>query len=256
MDPTTTPAPWWAALLDVTGAPASPLAGSAAGLVGSYVVDDRALPAHDPAAGPVTLSVTGGAGQLSGPAALAGRRGVVLHAVRVVLRDLDDLRGNARRVVAAVDDARAAGSLDPATPVVVALPDLEPGADWLGAVDEVAARELALALPLVGTDGPADPLRVAAWLAAGFDRETPVTVLGGDPLCVLGAARRAFDGAGAVEVAAALSGRPAEALEGLDEVALVGVRRWLLGVQCGPDGPTRVAADLAGLGITQPSPET
>ncbi len=256
MDPTTAPAPWWTALLDVTGTPPTTGSGPAAALVGSYVVDDRALPDHDPAAGPVTLAVTGGAGQLAGPAALAGRRGVALRAVRVVLRDLDDLRGNARRVVAAVDAARADGSLDEATTVVVGLPDLEPGADWQGAVDEVATRELAVALPLVGTDGPPDPLRVAAWLEAAFDRETPVTALGGDPLCLLGAARRAFDGAGAVEVAAALSGRPAEALEGLDETALGGVRRWVLGVQCGADGPTRVAADLAGLGITQPSPET
>ena len=236
--------PWYAGLLDVVGAGHVDHL-----LVGSSVVDDRDLPSQNPAAGPVTLLVTGGAGQVAGPAALATRRGIALRAVRVTLRDLGDLRGNARRVVAAVESARAEGSLDAATTVAVGLPDAEPGADWLGALDEAASLELAVTLPLVTSAGPADPLRVAAWLEAAFDRETPVAALGGDPLCVLGAARRAFDGSGAVEVAAALTGSPAEALAGLDDTALVGVRRWVLGVQCDADGPARVAADLAGLGI-------
>ena len=64
--------------------------------------------------------------------------------VEIALRDLDDLAGNARRVVAAVDAARAEGVLDEATTVHVELPATEPSASWLAAADEVAAAELRL----------------------------------------------------------------------------------------------------------------
>lgn len=238
---TTTPNAWWSALLDVTGAPDP----AYADLVGSRVVTDTDLPGADPAGAPLTLVISGGAGQVAGPVVLAARRGLALRSVRVTLRDPGDLRGNARRVVAAVDAARAGGALADDVVVAVGMPDAEPGADWRAAVDEVAALELAVALPVDG----ADPLRVAAWLAAVLDREVPVTVDGGHPLSVLGAVRRAFDGAGAVEVAGALSGPPAQAVAGLDETSLAGVRRWLLGVETGPGGPAVYAASLAELGV-------
>lgn len=238
---TTNPSTWWTGLLDVTGTPQP----AYADLIGSRVVGDTELPATDPAGPPVTLVVSGGAGQVAGPAALAVRRGIALRAVRVTLRDPADLRGNARRVVAAVDAARDGGALADDVVVAVGLPDAEPGADWQAAVDEVAARELAVALPVDG----ADPLRVAAWLEAVLDRETPLTVDGGHPLSVLGAVRRAFDGEGAVEVAGALAGPPAQAVAGMDETSLVGARRWLLGVETGPAGPTVYAEALTGLGV-------
>ena len=67
--------------------------------------------------------VTGGAGQIAGPAR-AGRDGsdLELAGLEIALRDLDDLAGNARRVVAAVDAARADGVLDEDVPVYVELP--------------------------------------------------------------------------------------------------------------------------------------
>ncbi|WP_343900688.1 hypothetical protein, partial [Nocardioides aquaticus] len=93
--------PWWNGLLDVAGPPDTDP--TYADLVGSRVVVDTDLPGTDPDGPPVTLVVSGGAGQVAGPAALAARRGVPLRAVRVTLRDPADLRGNARRVVAAVE---------------------------------------------------------------------------------------------------------------------------------------------------------
>lgn len=239
---TTEPRTWWSGLLDVTGPPPDP---AYTDLVGSLVIADTDLPGADPDGPPVTLAVGGGAGQVAGPAALAARRGVALKAVRVTLRDPADLRGNARRVVAAVEAARVQGALADDVVVAVGMPDAEPGADWCAAVDEVAALELAVSLPVDG----ADPLRVAAWLEAVLDRETPVTVVGGHPLSVLGAVRRAFDGEGAVEVAGALSGAPAQAVAGMDETSLAGTRRWLLGVETGPEGPAVWAGALAGLGV-------
>lgn len=234
---------WWSGLLDVAGP--SDTEPTHADLVGSRVVVDTDLPGTDPDGPPVTLVVSGGAGQVAGPAALAARRGVPLRAVRVTLRDPADLRGNARRVVAAVEAARVEGALAEDVVVAVGMPDAEPGADWCAAVDEVAALELAVSLPVDG----ADPLRVAAWLEAVLDRETPLTVVGGHPLAVLGAVRRAFDGEGAVEVAGALTGPPTHAVTGMDETALLGVRRWLRGVETGPDGPAVYATALADLGV-------
>lgn len=234
---------WWSGLLDVAGAPDGD--GAYADLVGSRVVLDTDLPGTDPDGPPVTLVVSGGAGQVAGPSALAARRGVPLRTVRVTLRDPADLRGNARRVVAAVDAARLEGSLAEDVVVAVGMPDAEPGPDWCAAVDELAALELAVSLPVDG----ADPVRVAAWLEAVLDRETPVTVVGGHPLAVLGAVRRAFDGGGAVEVAGALTGPPAQAVAGMDEASLLGARRWLRGVETGPAGPAVYAEALAGLGV-------
>ncbi len=240
---------WWSGLLDVAGAPDTrpdvrpdP---AYADLVASLVVTDTDLPGTDPDGPPVTLVVGRGAGQIAGPAARAMRRGVPLRAVRVTLRDPADLRGNARRVVAAVEAARVEGALAEDVVVAVGMPDFEPGADWCAAVDEVAGLDLAVSLPVDG----ADPLRVAAWLEVVLDRETPVTVVGGHPLAVLGAVRRAFDGAGAVEVAGALSGPPVQAVAGMDESSLVGVRRWLRGVETGPAGPAVYAETLALLGV-------
>ena len=78
---------------------------------------------------------------------------------RSPLRDLDDLAGNARRVVAAVDAARAEGVLDEDTPVHVELPRAEVSASWLAAADEVAGAELRLKFRTGGTDADRLPVR-------------------------------------------------------------------------------------------------
>ena len=105
-------------------------------LIGLLVVPDSALGAVGraaaPSGGPLPVSVvnTSGAGGL---AALADRRlnGLEIVAVESALRDLDDLAGNAARVVS------AAGELDPSIAVYVELP-YAPGWQRAAAVVEAA----------------------------------------------------------------------------------------------------------------------
>ena len=100
-----------------------------ADLVGPLVVRDTDLPLLRGSPARLSVVVTGGAGQVDGPPALARRASAcALAGLEVALRDLDDLTGNARRVVAAVDAARAAGTLDDEVPVYVELPQAEPSA--------------------------------------------------------------------------------------------------------------------------------
>ena len=75
--------------------------------------------------------------------------------LEIALRDLDDLAGNARRVVAAVDHARGEGVLADDVPVFVELPAgraLDPSYGWEAAADEVAAAELRLKLRTGGVE--------------------------------------------------------------------------------------------------------
>ena len=275
----TTPPPLdpWAGLLDDT-APLAGGRGPAAAvrayaerpepMVGLLVVHDTDLPAaleacldahHDGpdrpdgpaspgalAAAPPGLGVRlgGGAGGLAGPASLCARRGVRPARVELALRDADDLAGNARRVVAAVDSARSSGDLAEETVVTVALPHLPgprggPGHGWLAAADELASAELALRLPTTATAvAPApDPSTVLGWLDAALDRELPVTCAATGAAGVAGlllGTRLALDGAPAEEVAPLLTGEAAAGLrDRCDEVgaeALGRTRRWLLGV--------------------------
>lgn len=213
------------------------------------VVADTDLPRLAPTgpATPLTVVTTGGAGQVAGPAAYCARAGLPLAAVRVALRDLDDPAGNARRVVAAVDAARAEGDLDEEVPVEVVLPPVEATYSWLGAADEVAAAELRLSFR---TDGVPAPV-LAGWFEAALDRETPWTCAGGpaDPvgdrepgsLQLLAAAVRSFDGGSTDEVVAALAGSD---LPDLDDLARG--RRWLTSV--GTPDLARSLAALAALG--------
>lgn len=265
--------PWWVGLVDDAAVfppgdaplPAALQAyaareAAAARLVRSFVVRDTDLP-EVPAGTPVSVVSTGGAGQLLGPARLCGQRDLPLAGLEVALRDLDDLAGNARRVVAAVDAARAEGALDEDVPVWVELPPAEPTYAWLAAADEVAAAELRLKLRTGGLDPDAFPAAdlLAAWIDAALDRELPFKCTAGlhralphtedgarhhGFLAVLAATRLAFDGQPRSEVLSALDAADAADLLALD---LTGARRWFRSFgSCSIDEPL---ADLDALGV-------
>lgn len=152
--------------------------GPARDLVASFVITDQDLPAvveHvDPARVRASVVVTGGAGAIAGACRLAAK-GTTLHALEIALRDLDDLTGNAHRVVAAVEDARAEGLLGEDVPVFVELPQAETTSDWLHAADEVAAAELRLKFRTGGVEAHLFPTayQLASWIDAALDRELP-----------------------------------------------------------------------------------
>jgi hypothetical protein len=139
---------------------------------GGFLAPDTDVPQLRGFAGPLTVVVTGGAGQIAGPAGLCTRLGLSLTRLHVTLRDPGDLRGNARRVVAAVDDALEAGALDEATEICIEVPGGSE-AGWLDAADEVAAAEHRLAL----RPGASASVLVR-WIDASLDRETTFTVHG------------------------------------------------------------------------------
>ena len=58
-------------------------------LVGSFVLRDTDLPQVRGFEAPLSVVVTGGAGQIAGPAALCGRTGLRLAGLEIALRDLD-----------------------------------------------------------------------------------------------------------------------------------------------------------------------
>jgi hypothetical protein len=215
-----------------------------ADLVASFVVTDVTLPELD-AEIPASVVVTGGAGAIGGALRLAARSPTTLAGLEIALRDPDDLAGNARRVVAAVDAARADGLLDDATPVHVELPPVGSPSSWLAAADVLAENELRLKLRTGGLEAHLfpDAPTLAGWIDAALDRETPFKCTAGlhravrhtgedgfehhGFLNLLLATRRAFDGASVPEVVDLLERRDgsslAEESRGLD---LAGARRW------------------------------
>ncbi|MGB0099856.1 MAG: hypothetical protein WBP61_06210 [Nocardioides sp.] len=244
----------------------------AAGLVGTFVVKDTDLPALT--ATPLALSVvvTGGAGNIAGLATLARKLHIAVEGIEIALRDPDDLVGNARRVTAAVDAARADGQLDDHVPVHVELPH-QPGSDapsrsWLAAADEVAASEFRLKFRTGGLDAAAYPSAptLAGWIDAALDRETPfkctaglhraVRHTGDDGfehhgfLNVLLATRRAFDGAPLDEVVAVLEERDGSTLAATTE-DLAGARRWF--TSFGSCSVSEPLDDLIALRLIDPS---
>ena len=237
-------------------------------LVGTFVVRDTDIPALK--ATPIALSVvlTGGAGQVAGPADLCRKLHVALESMEIALRDLDDLAGNARRVAAAVDAARADGVLDDHVPIYVELPHVGSTASWMAAADVVAENELRLKFRTGGLEAPAFPAAhaLARWIDAALDRETPfkctaglhraVRHTGGDGfehhgfLNVLVATRRLFDGTALGDVVEILELRDGAALaDQARELDLAGARRWFTSFgSCDVEEPL---ADLLALGLLE-----
>jgi hypothetical protein len=215
-----------------------------AGLVGSFVLRDTDLPLVRGFGGPLSVVVTGGAGQLAGPVGLAQRLGLEIAGLEIALRDPDDLPGNARRVVAALDEVR--DGLGDDVPVHVELPQTAPTAGWLAAADEIAAAELRLKFRTGGTEAHAFPSAptLAAWIDAALDRETPFKCTAGlhgairhrddatgfehhGFLNVLVATRHAFDGSSRDDVVDILEQQEEGALITLArDTELSGARRW------------------------------
>jgi hypothetical protein len=238
-----------------------------ADLVGSFVVTDARLP-EVPVEVPVSVVVTGGAGAVAGVAALAGRRGHRLTAIEVAVRDLDDVAGNVRRIVAAVDAARADGLPDE-TAIYVELPQAETTASWLAGADVVAEAEAHLKFRTGGVEAHLfpDAATVAAWIDAALDRETSFKCTAGlhhalrhrdhdtgferhGFLNVLLATRRAFDGGTVAEVAEVLDDRYTNDLVALARTSdLAGARRWF--TSFGSCSVTDPLDDLLGLGLLE-----
>ena len=110
----------------------------------------------------MSVVVTGGAGAIGGRAELAAKQDLRVAGLEIALRDLDDLAGNARRVAAAVDAARAEGALDDETPVYVELPQADATPAWLAAADVVAEGEHRLKFRTGGLEADKFPTPRAA----------------------------------------------------------------------------------------------
>lgn len=172
---------------------------------GDRMVRDEDLPRLGAYRGDVRLVVSGGAGQLAGPAAYCRHHGVEVSALDLTVRDLDDPVGNLRRFVAAHDAALASGDLLEDTVVHVRVTGTLTAA-WLSALDVLAELEWVPALPLEEGDPQ-------AWIDAAMDRETPVSFVGGS-------VEQAVAG---LRVAARLWG---------DEADLARARRWVRSWAC------------------------
>ncbi len=151
-----------------------------ADLVGGFVVSDVKI--ADLAALEVDgddlavhVVVTGGAGAIAPAVTWVERaEGLRLRAVEFALRDEEDLAHNARRLVSVVDSL--AERLDDVTVYAEPpLPQGQPSAGWLAALDELAAREIPLKFRTGGTTTDAFPssARLAACITAALDRELP-----------------------------------------------------------------------------------
>jgi hypothetical protein len=248
-----------------------------ASLVGPLVVGDRALPGladqvpegTDPL--PVTVVVSGGAGALGPlPRWFASDR-LHLAGIEIALRDLDDLPGSARRVVAAAQQA-SYDPPDPEVPVYVELPQLgaagtpaDPGTGWLSAADEVAMADLRAKLRTGGVEADLFPSEagLASAIEALLDRELAFKCTAGlhhavrhraedtgfehhGFLNVLLATRASLDGD---DVVAALAAQDRSAVA--DRVRALGAdgvsrtRRWFVSFGCcGVEDPWQDLVDL------------
>lgn len=235
-----------------------------ADLVGSFVVKDIDLPKMRGFDGPLSVIVTGGAGQLGAPIQLAERLGLDMKSVEISLANTGDLADNARRVVAAFDDSGADDDLA----LHVELPVTRPSGGWLAAADEAASREFRLKFRTGGThpDDFPDPATLAACIDASLDREMPFKATAGlhhavrhddadgvthhGFLNLLLATAAAWDGAGRQSVVATLAEQDADRLiaqfvEMRDD--LPRSRRWFTSFGCCDVGQPRI--DLKRFGL-------
>jgi hypothetical protein len=234
--------------------------GQAADLVASFVLRDTDVPLVRGFGAPLSVVVTGGAGQVAGPLGAASRLGLAVAGLEIALRDPDDPAANVRRVVAAVDQARAEGTLGDDVPVHVEVPG-PATPTWLSAADEVAAAGLRLKLRLghVDHDLIPDAGTVAAWIDAALDRETPFKGTAGlhravrhDPegggahgfLNILVATQVLWDGGTVADATDALEQRDGAALAATD---LSSARRWF--TSFGSCSVTEPLDDLVSLGL-------
>lgn len=211
--------------------------------VGPLVVGDERLSGLG---GDVGLSVltSGGAG---GVAALARRAGDLhLVAVETVLRDLDDLAGNAARVVA------AAAELPDGVEVFVGIPAAHGTVD---AVEVVEAAGLLARIDLASGSGT-PPVELLSVLVEA-DLPFKATGLGPDPfgpygvVAFLMAVEALVDGADPRDASALLvevdEHRAGVALSAWDTSTASRVRRRLRGVDCADVAGTLVRLADAGL---------
>jgi hypothetical protein len=237
-----------------------------ADLVGPLVVKDVDVAKVDH---PLALSVvlTGGAGAVVGAATLCSKSAATLAGLEVALADPDDLPGNARRVTAAVEAARAGGVLDEEVPVYVELPKAAATGSWLAGADVVAESGFRLKFRTGGLSADAFPSApdLAEWIDAALDRETPFKCTAGlhhavrhtaadtgfehnGFLNVLLATRHLFDGASLADVVQTLEERDPATLVGQVETAdLAGARRWF--TSYGSCSVTDPLSDLVTLGM-------
>lgn len=243
-------------------------------LVGSFVISDHRLSDLRPLLDrpdleePIPLSVVigAGAGGIAPAASIVEKlKGARLAAIEVALRDPADLVSNARRIVAALDQARDLELVEDDVAIHVELPPGPPSADWLAAADEVAASELRLKFRTGGVEADLFPSAetLGQWIDAALDRETPFKCTAGlhhalrhtdvgtgfehhGFLNVLAATRVALDGG---NVVATLEERVGTALiETLpDPATLARTRRWFTGI--GSCSVTEPLEDLRTLGL-------
>ena len=101
-------------------------------------------------------------GRSPGRSASPPASGLHVAGLEIALRDPDDLAGNARRVVAAVDHARGEGVLADDVPSTSSCRRPTRSHGWQAAADEVAAAELRLKLRTGGVEAAPLPARRAA----------------------------------------------------------------------------------------------
>jgi hypothetical protein len=243
-----------------------------ADLVGGFVVSDvkvadLANTVVDPLA--VNLVVTGGAGAIAPAVTWVSRSASLdLRAVEFALRDEEDLAHNARRLVHVVDSLEEA--LEGVT--VFAEPPMlrgDPSHGWLAALDELAAREIALKFRTGGLSADLFPssAALATCIEAALDRELPFKCTAGlhhairnhdeetgfdhhGFLNVLLATRASLEGSGPDEVARVLDDTDGSGLSGRlsDDPALAArTRRWF--TSFGSCSVLEAHEDLVALGL-------
>ena len=246
-------------------------------LIGPLVLPDTALAAASRAAlesapddAPLSVSVviTGGAGGLT---ALARRDlpGLQIVAAEIALRDLDDLSGNAHRVVAAAQE------FDPdEVAIFVELPFRH---GWVAAIEVIEAAGLCGKIRTGGVEPAAYPTgaQLAEQLSELIEADLPFKATAGlhrawlnsalnergetlrqhGFVTVLMAVEALIDGAGTEQAAELLRlddpGRIHEALKGWDDAAVSRVRRRFRSFGC--CGVTDPVDDLVTLGVLSES---